>query len=251
MSDASSSQPEHSPAQWGPAAGILLSFFGFFVVQILAVLVVSLGIRLFMPGAGQGALEKPGMQLLFVALSYGSILLALWWFLRRRGASFVQLGFSRRVRWGDAGNALVGYSLYFGLLILAFILLGVFTNIDLDQKQELGFDTVVTLPEKLMAFVSLVVLPPIAEEILFRGFLFTGLRSKLRFLPAVLTTSFVFGALHLLGASSGLLWVAGVDTFILSLILCYLRERTGALWAPIMVHTFKNFVAFLLFAKII
>ncbi|MGH7237402.1 MAG: CPBP family glutamic-type intramembrane protease [Candidatus Saccharimonadales bacterium] len=38
--------------------------------------------------------------------------------------------------------------------------------------------------------------------------------------------------------------MAGVDTFILSTVLCYLREKTGRLYAGIGVHALKNFVAF-------
>ena len=35
-----------------------------------------------------------------------------------------------------------------------------------------------------------------------------------------------------------------LDTFILSLVLIYLREKTGGLWASITLHAFKNGVAF-------
>jgi membrane protease YdiL (CAAX protease family) len=118
-------------------------------------------------------------------------------------------------------------------------------HINLDQKQELGFDAVVGTIERLMAFVSLVVLPPIVEEVMFRGFLFAGLRKKLPFPAVALLVSLIFASLHLLEGSGGLLWVAGIDTFVLSLVLCYVREKTGNLWAGIAVHMLKNCVAFL------
>jgi hypothetical protein len=97
-----------------------------------------------------------------------------------------------------------------------------------------------------MAFVSLVLLPPIVEEIVFRGFVFTGLRKKMKFTAATIITSLLFAGPHLLASSEGLLWVAGVDTLVLSFVLCYLRERTGALWAPMAVHGLKNALAFVL-----
>jgi len=50
-----------------------------------------------------------------------------------------------------------------------------------------------------------------------------------------------------LQARSGqpLLWVAGIDTFILSLVLIYLREKTDSLYASIGLHMLKNTIAFL------
>jgi len=118
------------------------------------------------------------------------------------------------------------------------------TQINLGQKQELGFDQLFTSGQKLLALVSLVVLPPIIEETVFRGFLFSGLRKKCNFIVAALVTSVLFASLHLLASSQGPLWIAGLDTFVLSLVLCYLREKTGALWAPMMLHALKNVIAF-------
>jgi membrane protease YdiL (CAAX protease family) len=73
-------------------------------------------------------------------------------------------------------------------------------------------------------------LPPLGEEILVRGYLFSGLRMVWRFLPAVIVTSLLFGAAHLeFGGGGPLVWAAAIDTFILSVVLCFLRERSGAL----------------------
>jgi membrane protease YdiL (CAAX protease family) len=44
--------------------------------------------------------------------------------------------------------------------------------------------------------------------------------------------------------SGGLLYIAGLDTFILSLFLIYLREKTDGLWASMALHALKNGVAF-------
>jgi len=80
---------------------------------------------------------------------------------------------------------------------------------------------------------------------MFRGFVYTGLRTKLQPVGSALITSAVFASLHLeFGNGAPLLWVAAIDTFILSLVLCYLREKTGSLWPGICLHALKNFVAF-------
>ena len=46
------------------------------------------------------------------------------------------------------------------------------------------------------------------------------------------------------GGAAGPLWIGFIDTFILSLVLCYLRVKTGSLWAGITLHALKNGIAF-------
>jgi membrane protease YdiL (CAAX protease family) len=80
---------------------------------------------------------------------------------------------------------------------------------------------------------------------LVRGYLYSGLRKSWKFLPALLVTSLLFGLAHLqLGSGAAVLWAAGVDTFTLSLVLVYLRETTGALYAGMLVHSLNNLIAF-------
>jgi membrane protease YdiL (CAAX protease family) len=255
MSNVSSKQPDKpavAPAKrsglpWGPFAAIAVTMLAFVGAQFLStiLLVVAIGAT----GVGSSDIEDwlrtVTGQFVFVLLSDIFILLGLWLFLRRRKASFKLLGFTRAPAWKDAVYTLLGALAYFAILYATFIFLHFYTQIDLEQQQELGFEGLALSSEKLMALTALVLLPPIVEEIVFRGFLFTGLRKKLRFAWAAVIVSLLFAAPHLLASSEGLLWVAGVDTFMLSLVLCYLREKTGGLWAPIAVHALKNGIAFI------
>jgi hypothetical protein len=135
----------------------------------------------------------------------------------------------------------VGFLTYLGLVIVEQIL-----PFNTQQKQNLGFQPGIHGGGFIMAFIALVILPPIAEEILFRGFLYGTLRrNRASKLVATITTSLLFAGLHLFGGTgSGLLWSAFVDIFTLSLVLCYLRERTGGIWAGMVVHALKNALAF-------
>lgn len=232
-------------AHWGPTAAILYTFFLYFGGQFLAGVALGILAIAFGPSLGlAGGAPSIAAQFYFVLISDAIMLTALWLFLRARRNSFVQLGFKRKPAWLDAGYAAVGYLVYFGLLIIALSVLGPLTGINLEQEQELGFDNIFSQAEKLMGLVALVLLPPIVEEFIFRGFLFGGLRTKMKFVGAALITSTLFAVPHLFASSEGLLWVAGVDTFVLSMVLCYLREKTGALWAPIAVHGIKNAIAY-------
>lgn len=242
MSDVSSNKtgsefPERGPAvAWGPAASIAVTILSLFGGQFLAGFVIA-------SAAGVSLTSTIG-QFCFVLISDVLILLAIWAFLRGRKAKFSDIGFARKPAWKDLGYALLAWLVYFGVFVMLAVLADAFTQINVDQKQELGFEQLFGTTEKLIALISLVVLPPIVEEIVFRGFMFTGMRRKFRFAAAALITSVAFASLHLLASSEGLLWIAGLDTLILSLVLCYLREKTGALWAPMLLHGIKNAIAF-------
>jgi membrane protease YdiL (CAAX protease family) len=148
----------------------------------------------------------------------------------------------------DIGYALAGFGAYFIIyaLLVFNIMSQLFPQIDTDQKQELGFSTSLAGPELIFVFFSLVILPPLVEELLVRGFLYTGLRSKLPVIYAAVITSIVFAAAHLQwGSGNALLWTAAADTFVLSMVLIWLRQKTGSLWPGIGAHFIKNGIAFL------
>ncbi len=62
---------------------------------------------------------------------------------------------------------------------------------------------------------------------------------------AVVGTCILFAIGHLpAGGDAGPLYIAAIDTFVLSLVLIYLREKTGGLWSSMLLHAIKNGVAF-------
>lgn len=157
------------------------------------------------------------------------------------------LGLMKRPTWLHAGKAALLYPAYFGTLLVTLLILKLVWPglIDLEQAQEIGYDpeTFSSWYQYVLAFIGLVVLPPLFEEMLFRGYLFGKLRARFSgragFWVSALITSVLFGFVH--GQ-----WNVGIDTFILSLYLCYLREWTGSLWPAIMLHAFKNGLAYIL-----
>lgn len=170
------------------------------------------------------------------------VMVALFYLLKILRQRWRDIGVSRP-KWRDLGYMLIGFGVY---LVTYIVVAGLLHDqLDFEQRQELGFDTGVHGLELGLVFVSLVILPPLVEEILFRGFLYTQLKRAFRVIWAALIISILFGAAHLqVGSGNPLLWVAAVDTFILSLVLVYLREKTGTIWAGVGVHALKNLVAF-------
>lgn len=235
---------------WGPVAAVLMVLFGFLVVPVAASVIVAVIPGLFSKNsiaADEWLLNSPTANFLYVLLAESMSIGALAWFISYKKRSFRQVVALRRWRWRDVGYALLAWVIYMALFVVVLGILQHFLPIDTNQQQDLGFQKGIGGIGLVMAFVSLVVLPPLVEEIVFRGFFFGTLRSsKLPFIGASLITSIIFASLHLFGsASGGLLWIAFIDTFVLSMVLCYLRERTDSIAACILLHALKNGTVFI------
>lgn len=165
----------------------------------------------------------------------------VWWRQKwSKKQALKRLGLTRHLTVKDVGLALIGYLPYLASSILLVVVITILVpGFDAEQAQELGFDSLANNLEYVLAFVALVILAPIVEEVLFRGYLFGALRGIVSFIPATLIVSALFGLVH--GQ-----WNVALDTFVLSLVLCWLREYTGAIWAPIALHMIKNGLAFTL-----
>ncbi len=95
--------------------------------------------------------------------------------------------------------------------------------------------------DSALLWLAFVVLAPIAEEIVFRGFLLAGLVASYRTGIAVAVTALAFAALHL--GQYGALDLAFLAVFGAALALA--RLRTGSIFVPITMHATMNLVALL------
>ena len=184
-------------------------------------------------------------QFVYVLSAESFMLVAIYFFLKRYKTNFKLIGLTRpRLR--DIGLGLLAAPLYYAAYVIAVYIISHFVHsLDVNQVQNIGFTGVTTSAKLILTFISLVVLPPLVEEIMFRGFLYSSLKRAMPKVAAVVVTSLIFASAHLPeGGAAGPLYIAALDTFILSLVLVYLRERTGSLWASITLHGVKNGVAF-------
>lgn len=256
-----SEQPKPTPASaetadavsmpsvpWNPLWALVFVVVMYFATQIIGGLVVSLYavIRHWDAATTQSWLTDSVVgQFSYVLIAEALTIAGVIGFLKyyKRTLSFIGL---KRLRLKDVGVGLLAYPIYFisfaALLLTAAHFI---PALNVNQEQEIGFTGVKGALELTLTFISLVVLPPITEEIVVRGFLFGSLRKYLKLGGAALLTSLIFAAAHLPeGGAAGPLYVAAIDTFMLSLVLCWLREKTGSLWAGISLHALKNGVAF-------
>jgi membrane protease YdiL (CAAX protease family) len=263
MSDASSetvpNKEGHQQKRWklnrasgphknlgGPSRVILITLAIFFISQILlAPLIVGLVHAILNPNTPLDIEKNIPQQALFILVAEASAAWLAIKAVKHRGLSLAVIGLGRRPQVTDLWRAAIGFGVFYLFLIIAGVIINTFWPTLTDQQQDIGFNNITNETQDILAFISLVLIPPVGEEILVRGYLFSGLRMVWRFWPALLVTSLLFGAAHLeFGSSSALVWGAAVDTFILSIILVFLRERTGALYAGMLVHMLNNLIAF-------
>ncbi len=136
-----------------------------------------------------------------------------------------QLGL-RRVEREDVGHA-----------FLLFLLVGIFLVIIYALFQRLGVSLqqfVFTSKQgSLLAFIILVVLTPLIEEIYFRGFLFRGLLLHNKAWLAYIISAGLFALLHPP-------LVVMINVFVVGLLLNYLVKETKSIWPGVLIHSLNN-----------
>lgn len=213
-------------------------FISFFTAQLLVASLIYLlsEINISLESVNQTVLTTSFAAFLYMVTL--AIAIGVPWLVKRHRTSRADIGLDRLPSWADILITPAGLVIYF---IMSSLLILLATNIlpwfDANQVQDTGFDKLSQRYEYIMAFATLVVIAPIAEEILFRGYLYGKLKKYVPVWIAVLATSLLFGFVH--GE-----WNLAFDTFALSVVLCSLREITGSIWASILLHMLKNGIAF-------
>ena len=93
-----------------------------------------------------------------------------------------------------------------------------------------------TLP---LLWLTFVIVAPVAEEIMFRGFLFRGwVRSEHSAIPGILIISALFAAIHVQYD-----WFGMLQVFFIGLLLAIARWRSGSTLLTILMHVLINFWA--------
>lgn len=244
-------QPEPTPLVKSTGYGPLLALvivIGLFLFSQIVVL-FGIGVYAFVNGGGIDLIEsvlESNRNLFLVALAISLVQLGgLFLLLRLRRKKLADIGLVRPVV-ADIARAALSWLVYIVIFVVAAtILQGLESGVDFEQEQQLEFTEAASTAELFLIFSALVILPAFIEELLMRGFLFRSLRSKLRFWHSALVVSLLFGFAHFQFASGEpLLWVAFIDTFVLSMVLCYTVERYQTIWPAIFAHALKNGMAF-------
>ncbi len=218
--------------RWGMAdvARVVLIFlscgYAFMIIQAIAS-------RLF------PVLHNENFRMVFntAVMNVVGISVILYFVIRKHGQGVDAIGLTPRGLRSGVFYAAVGYvalvPVIAGIMMLTF-----FVTRLLEYRPPIQPIVRVFIEEKevsLLWFSALfaAVFGPIAEEIFFRGFMYTAVRKRLGMFWAMVGTSAVFSFLHAHP-------VGFFPILALGMLLAYLYEKTGSLIPSISVHIMHN-----------
>ncbi len=256
---------DHTPPRRIPHLGHALVFINFtgVLLILLELVLAALGRA---PGSVHGGvttLLHPKLQIALLATTYMTSLLAAWFFFPRMwGRSFLD---GIEWRWATARNQ-AGKLLALGLLV--GMMMQVVARF-IPSPKTLPIDEFFLTPlDAWLITLFGTILAPMFEEICFRGFLVpacaiaydwlslprteharmrwqttTALTPAALFFSAVLT-SLIFALLH--STQVAHMWTALLVLFSISLLLTWVRLKTGSVAASTLVHGAYNGFVFLM-----
>ena len=210
---------------------------GTLLVIALTVLLLSLiiGILAFLYVSGTDWVLDTWFILIVAGIPlYAAMLFAVWFFSVRKYSC----------RWQELG--LRSFKTKRALILSAVVVavgVAISTLYEMLMKH-LGMETPSALPSDftgtwyawaVLGFFAIVV-APVAEEIFFRGFLFTGISRHYGYAWGALASAVLFSMAHM---QPGAL----VPIFILGFLLAWLYMKTGSIWACIIAHFTYNCIA--------
>lgn len=225
----------------GIIAGIVIwTFAGFMLAQAIGLAGIWVLQALGVPLADVSATTFNTVVNIIIYSLAIVIILGVPKLVKKRPTTKEDLGVQRYPQLKDVAWLFAGAITYLILtLIVTSFAMVVFPSGDYTEAQEIGFAGLTNNWEFILAFISLVIVAPVAEEVIFRGYMYGKLRKYAPVWLTVLLTSLLFAIAHFQ-------WNVGLDTFALGVVLALLRFATGSIWASILLHMLKNGVAFYL-----
>lgn len=222
------------------------------VAWILAAFLIAFVTVLIVRYAGVDLLDSTGgqiaVQAILSVLILGLVIKPIYWVgksrklskAKRRADQMKVTGFNRLPNSSDLMPFVYGVLAYYGIGLAVMTVMGFFVPEGyLTQPQNLGISGNVVWLDLISIFVLYCVITPVCEELIFRGFLQYKVEHNLGFWPAAIIVSILFAVAH--GQLN-----AAITTFILSMVACCQRRKTGAVWSGIGLHAVVNTVATIL-----
>lgn len=90
----------------------------------------------------------------------------------------------------------------------------------------------------LIIIFAVIFIAPLVEEIIFRGFLYPSLNKYMGKVPAIFLVSVLFTLAHYPQIMDDKVFMSAI--FFLSVLITYIRARTGSTWYAIVMHFIYN-----------
>jgi membrane protease YdiL (CAAX protease family) len=242
--------PDPDQPAWGPltAVGVwAASVAAIIIVPIIAVVVwyiISKARGAEVPGFQAKDeliewLKSPRLLLVQVASTFvaHAITLAICWAVVTKLGT---RGFWASLGWHWGGRSLVFWLLFSAGVIVALVGFSQVAVRFLPESQDTAFAELLRSSRQVRIAVAVLATlsAPIVEEVIYRGVLFSALRSRTGVAVAVVVVTMLFAGVHFLQYSGA--WVTISGLIFLSLILTLVRARTGSILPSVTIHFVNN-----------
>lgn len=230
-----------APFRWDGYPGVPLLGARRSIGGMIGALVACLGMLILFVGIGQFATAGTDLsptlaalvQLVAYGLAYGSWLLVVNAGRKRAGVSYPEWVALRPFsKWPGLLAALVAFSLALWVY-LAFAAAVVAVGIQPPVQPTVVDIFPVTPLGIAIAFLSVCIIGPLGEEVLFRGVLFAGLRDRIGQPWAMVVSALVFSAAH---AS----WFVLLPFFVFGVLLARITAQSRSVWPAFIAHALFN-----------
>ncbi|MDH4983882.1 type II CAAX endopeptidase family protein [Hyphomicrobium sp. D-2] len=213
-----------------PAAGVI---FG--IAALFAGVVYVVADQVFGEGTGHFGSPEFGLALQLILLQVGVIVLTI-----------VAAGFFGSDRWEVLAlrKPRGGWRVMWLALIPMFAVTGIWTALIMWLAPDvlIGdlriFKELLESDAALLAFIAIAIGAPLSEELMFRGFLYSGLaKSLLGLIGTGILTALLWTALHVGYSVFGL-----IEVLVIGFYFSWLLVRTGSAWVTIFCHAVYNAV---------
>jgi membrane protease YdiL (CAAX protease family) len=163
----------------------------------------------------------------------------IWLYLKHYHVTWSTVGWRKFNVVRTIAYFIVAFLAFAVLVQIAFIVVQwLFPHFNAMQEQSNDFTTASTPATQRLALLALVIIPPIVEETVFRGFIFPAFSKRLGVVLGALASSALFGLAHLQ-------YNVSVYTIVLGLILCFMYVRLRSIWPGVALHMLNNYIAFM------
>jgi membrane protease YdiL (CAAX protease family) len=237
-------KPDPDRPHWGLLGGVCMWVLSVALPQILPIpFLFAERARGNLPSPEEIAAGNLGVRLVIVsiiatALGHLIILAACW-------AVVTQFGrrpFLASLGWGWDGLGVLGGLLLVPVVIGAVFLIASLAQLVLPESETTLFTQMLRASDvaRYMVAALAVLTAPFVEELIYRGMLYSGLRSRLPVAPSVLIVGAIFTLVHVQQYWGA--WASLVGLTTLSFILTAIRAYTKSLLPCVVVHLVFNMI---------
>jgi membrane protease YdiL (CAAX protease family) len=234
--------PDQLKVPWGIGQALIvfaLVWIGLPIVIILVARVLSPYIPAlndFLNGLVNGNVNADFFNAIIDAVA-GLVLIA--YYLRKYKLKWSAVGWRKFNPWKALGMLAAIFVIFIvGVELLLALVSFLIPAFNANQTQSNDFTGSVALHHRVISLLALVIIPPIIEETVFRGFIFPAFAKRYGTIIGAISSSILFGFAHLQANVS-------IYTFFLGLLLCFMYVRLKSIFPGMALHMLNNYLALL------